>query len=436
MVAAVGGFLFGYDLGIISGVNIFLEKAFSLTADQLGWVTGSALLGCMFGPLLGGLLSDRLGRKRTLILAGLLFAGGAIGSAQPRTILEFDLYRFLGGIGVGLASVASPMFIAEMSPSKIRGALVTVNQLAIVTGLMCSVLVSYWLSFGGHWGWMLASNAFPVPFLVVGLLLVPDSPRWLAQKMRTAEAIRVLTLIGGRQNAETEIAAITASLQETGTLRELLRPGLRLALVIACALAIFQQITGVSILLMYTPIIFQKAGSLSVSDAISQNVWVAGWNVCCTIVSMLVVDRLGRRPLLLAGTAGMAIGLGLMGLFFHLKLTGNYILLTMFVCVGAYIMSLAPLAWLIMSEIFPNHLRGRAMAIGSTCVWTASFLTARYFPLLMQKCEDVVGTPAVAFWVFAGVCVAAFLFSAVFVPETKGRTLEEIGASWTKIPHS
>jgi SP family arabinose:H+ symporter-like MFS transporter len=432
MIAAVGGFLFGYDMAIISGAMIFLKAQFALTPGQLGFATGSALLGCMVGPIVGGKLSDQFGRKRTLILSGLLFAMGAIGTSLPRNIIEFNLFRFIGGMGVGLASVVSPMYIAEISPAHIRGRLVTINQLAIVTGLLCSVMVSYWLSFGGHWRWMFASNSLPVPLFIAGLLLVPESPRWLVQENRLDEAMNVLTSIEGRPNAEIEMKAIHDTTQEGATLKELLHPGIRRALFIACALAIFQQITGVSILMMYMPYIFQKAGFPGASDAIFQNVILSVWNVFCTLAALLVVDRLGRRPLLLWGTAGMAMGLALMGAFFHCQAGGIYVVLTMFLSVGAYVVSLAPLGWLIMSEIFPNRLRGQAMGVATVCLWAASFLTANYFPPMVAWCESRYGTPAVAFWIYSGICALAFLFSLFSVPETKGRTLEEIGASWTK----
>jgi sugar porter (SP) family MFS transporter len=431
-VAAVGGFLFGYDLSIISGAMLFLKPEFGLTPDQVGLAIGSALLGCVAGPILGGTLSDRWGRKPTLIFAGLLFAAGAIGTALPINVFQFDLFRFLGGIGVGLASVVSPMFIAEVSPPRIRGALVTVNQLAIVVGLTCAVIVSYFLSFGEHWRWMLASNAVPVPIFVIGLLFVPESPRWMAQKDRPQEALDVLTLIDGSENAEHEMRDILASVAEQGTWRELFRPGIRFAMCIACSLAVFQQITGASILTMYMPTIFQEAGFDRPSDAIWQNVIMSLWYVFCTIVALAAVDRLGRKPLLLLGTLGMSLGMVVLGALFHWHATGVYVVLTMFLVMGAYLVSLAPLAWLIMSEIFPNRLRGKAMAVASVCVWTASFLTANFFPPMVDWFKTTLGSPAMAFWIYALVSAVAFLFSWVVVPETKGRTLEEIGASWNR----
>jgi sugar porter (SP) family MFS transporter len=451
MVAAVGGFLFGYDLAIISGVNIFLSKVFSLSDNELGWATASALLGCMFGPIIGGTFCDRLGRRRTLILSGLLFAAGAIGTAVPSQhlfrifggegsrlaaavspMLVFKLFRFFGGIGVGLASVASPMFIAEMSPARIRGALVTVNQLAIVVGSACAVLVSYGLSFGEHWRWMLASNAVPVPIFIVGLLLVPESPRWLAQKNRRREAIDALTLIGGRASAETELTTILASSGQQGSWSELLQSGMRFALFIACSLAAFQQFTGASILFEYMPIVFQGAGFPNPSEAIFPSVILNVWYIVCTVAALLLVDRLGRKPLLLIGAVGMAAGMTLLGSLFHFHKTGVCVVVTMFLVMGAYLVSFAPLAWLVMSEIFPNRLRGKAMTVASVCVWVASFLTTKYFPPMVGYFKLTFGSPAMVFWIYAGVSLAAFFFSLFVVPETKGRTLEELGASWTR----
>jgi sugar porter (SP) family MFS transporter len=428
----VGGFLFGYDLQIISGVKLYIVPEFGLKPFGEGFAMASALLGCMAGPILGGMLSDRWGRKPTLIFSGLLFAAGSIGSALPTNILELDLFRFLGGVGVGLASVVSPMFIAEVSPPRIRGALVTVNQLAIVVGLACAAVVAYYLSFGGHWRWMLASNAVPVPIFIVGLLLVPESPRWMAQRNRRKEALDVLTLIDGRQHAESEMQDILASAQEEGGWKELLRPGLRFAMLIACSLAVFQQITGASILTMYMPAIFQDAGYPNKSDAIFLNMMMSGWYVICTITALAAVDRLGRKPLLLLGTLGMTVGMAVLGVLFHRQAPGMYVIFTMALVMGAYMVSVAPLTWLIMSEIFPNRLRGKAMGVASVCVWTASSLATFCFPPMVDWFKTSFGTPAMAFWIYAVISAAAFLFSLFVVPETKGRTLEEIGASWNK----
>jgi sugar porter (SP) family MFS transporter len=431
-VAAVGGFLFGYDLQIIAGVKLYVEEEFKLGSYGVGFAMASALLGCMAGPLLGGMLSDRWGRKPTLIFSGVLFVIGSIGSAMPSNIVEFDIFRFLGGVGVGLASVVSPMFIAEVSPPRMRGALVTINQLAIVVGLACAAIVAYYLSFGGHWRWMLASNAAPVPLFVLGLFLVPESPRWMAQRNRRQEAIDVLTRIDGQSHAETEMRDIEESTREEGRWSDLLLPGLRFALLIACILGVFQQVTGASILTMYMPTIFQDAGYPDKSDVIFFNMMMSAWYVLCTIAALIVVDRLGRKPLMLSGTLVMTLGMALVGWMFYRQAPGMQVICAMAIVMGAYMFSVAPLTWLIMSEIFPNRLRGKAMGIASVFVWTASSLTTFGFPPMVEWFKNALGTPAMAYWIFAILSFTAFLFSLLIVPETKGRTLEEIGASWTK----
>jgi sugar porter (SP) family MFS transporter len=431
-VAAVGGFLFGYDLQVISSVKLYIEKEFELGSWGVGFAVASALFGCMAGTQLGGVLSDRWGRKSTLIFSGVLFIAGSIGAALPTSIFEFDLFRFLGGVGVGLASVVSPMFIAEISPPRIRGALVTVNQLAIVTGLACAAVVSYYLSLGDHWRWISASNAAPVPIFIIGLLLVPESPRWLLQKNRRQEAMEVLTKIDGRGHAETEMKEIVDSSQDEGNWKELLQPGLRVALAIACILGVFQQITGASILTQYMPTVFKAAGYPKESDAIFFNMIMSGWYMVCTITALIVVDRLGRKPLMMLGTLGMTVGMAIVGAMFHWHAPGLTVIYPMALVMGAYMVSVAPLTWLIMSEIFPNRLRGKAMGIASICVWTASAAATFSFPPMVEWFENSLGSSAMAYWIYAVVSAAAFLFAWLVVPETKGRTLEEIGASWNK----
>jgi len=433
-VAAVGGFLFGYDLSIVSGAVIFLKKEFNLTPSEVGFVVSSAVIGCLLGPpIIGAGFSDWLGRKKVLLVTAMIFGVGAVGTAIPRNLTEFNFFRILGGVGVGVASIVSPMYISEIAPAWLRGRLVTVNQLAIVTGSLASIIVSYLLSFTESWRWMFASEAVPVLLLLAGLTLVPESPRWLIEKHRDAEALAVLAKIEGVVYAQREMEEIRGSFrQESGTFSELLRPGMRTALFIAVMLAILQQFTGVSPLLFYTPIVFQKAGFEQASDAILQSIIVNVWNLICTVAAFGLVDRLGRRPLLLVGCSGMALGLSLMGLIFHYDLKGIWIVLVMFLCVGSYVISLAPLAWLIMSEIFPNRIRGRAMAIASFALWLAAFIGAQTFPLLVSSIEGAFGTAAGVFWIYAAVCVFAIIFGWLMVPETKGKSLEEISRSWLR----
>lgn len=434
MVAAVGGFLFGYDLAVISGAIIFLKKYFSLNPTQMGFAVSCAMLGCIAGPILGGTLSDRLGRKKTLMMTASLFAVGAVGTALCGGLWQFNAFRILGGIGVGLASVVSPMYIAEVAPARIRGGLVTLNQLAIVVGVIASYIVSYCLSLSGGpeiWRWMFASACVPVILLLIGLSFVPESPRWLAGKNRKKEALSILIKIDGQESAAAELDDIAASLTErSGTFLELFKPGIRTALLIAVCLAAFQQFTGASPLSFYTPVIFQNAGFTSASSALQQSLIVNVWNLICTVFTIWFIDRFGRRPLLLGGTALMAVGLVLMGLFFYLHLSGYYVMAMMLFISAAYGASLAPLAWLIMSEIFPTQLRGRAMAVASVVLWVSAYTGAQIVPPLISFFERVQGTGAGVFWLFACVCVVAFLFSWRMVPETKGRTLEEIGRRW------
>ena len=433
-IAAMGGFLFGYDLDVIIGALIFLQKQFLLDPKQTGFAVSCASIGCIIGPLFGGPTADRLGRKNTLLVTALIFSVGTIGTVFPRTIAQFDFFRIVGGVGIGLASVTSPMYIAEIAPARLRGRLVTVNQLAIVVGALSSIIISYFLSHTGNWRAMFAYELVPVLLFLVGLFFVPESPRWLLEKKRVEDARRVLEKIYLSASAvEQELEVmLQAGLEEVGTFAELLRPGIRKALLIAAALAIFQQMTGASPLTFYLPIIFQQAGFKSASDAIFQTVLLNVWDVFCTILAMWLVERLGRRPLLLIGITGMGCSLTLVGFFFARHATGEIVVAVMMLCIGFYIISLAPLAWLIMSEIFPTRLRGKAMAVASIFLWAATFAGAQILPVLSDFMQKHFSSIAGVFWTFAVVCIIALVFCWYMVPETKGRSLEEIGRSWTQ----
>jgi sugar porter (SP) family MFS transporter len=433
-IAAVGGFLFGYDLDVMVGAIIFLQKQFGLNPVQTGFAVSCATIGCIIGPLVGGPLADLVGRKRTLIGTALIFSIGTVGTVFPKTITQFDVFRVVGGLGVGLASVTSPMYIAEISPSRLRGRLVTINQLAIVVGALTSIIVSYFLSARENWRGMFAYELVPVILFFIGLSFVPESPRWLFEKKRIEEARKVLGKIyRSAAGIEQEFQIMhQTSHEEAGTFAELLRPGIRKALLIAAALAVFQQMTGASPLTFYMPIIFQQAGFKNASDAIFQTVVLNVWDVFCTLLAMWLVERLGRRPLLLIGISGMGTSLALMGFFFAHHATGEFVVLVMMLCIGFYIISLAPLAWLIMSEIFPTRLRGKAMAVASIFLWAATFVGTQIVPSLSAFMQKNFNSIAGVFWLFSVVCVVALVFSWYMVPETKGRSLEEIGQSWTK----
>jgi MFS transporter, SP family, arabinose:H+ symporter len=435
LVAAVGGFLLTYDIVIMSGAIIFLKRQFGLTPFAVGFAMTSAMIACFFSPSLGGWLSDTIGRKKTLFFAAALFGLAAVGTALPRTILEFNIFRIIGGFGVGAASVVSPMYIAEVSPAPIRGRLVLINQLAFVVGALISYLVAYLLSFSGNWRWMFGSTAVPVACFLAGILFIPESPRWLVQRGRVNDALNILTRINGRESAQSELVLIQESLIQKGyKLSDLLAPGIRRALLIAVGLAVLQQFDGVTVLIFYAPMIMQRAGFPHASEAIGVTMIVGLWNFICTLTAVWLVDRVGRRPLLLIGTLGMALGLTLMGLFFALHMTGLIVPIILMVAVASYVMSIAPVAWLIMSEIFPNHMRGKGMAVASTGLWIASFVANLVFPLMTASSEKYLGSAAGAFWLFALICAGTFVFSYRLVPETKGKSLEEIGTSWAKAP--
>ena len=311
--------------------------------------------------------------------------------------------------------------------------MVTLNQLAVVVGALFSIIVAYFLSHDAAWRWMFASECVPAVALSIGLGYVPESPRWLMQANLVGTARSVLIRINGREAAERELEEIYESIStEGGSWRELLSPGIRTALAVAVGLAVFQQFTGISTLLVYAPFIFQNAGFLHASDAILQAVILNVWNLICTIAAFWLVDRVGRRPLLIVGTAVMAASLAAMGLLFHLRVSGIPWIVVLFVGVAAYSTSLAPLTWLIMSEMFPTRIRGRAMAIAAVSLWIAFFIVNQLYPAAVAFFERSYGSAAALFEIFSVVCLAAVVFTYLFVPETKGRTLEEIASSWSR----
>jgi SP family arabinose:H+ symporter-like MFS transporter len=433
-VASVGGLLFGYDLSIIGPALLYLKDAFHLNGAAEGFAMGSAAIGCLFGPLLAVGLSDSWGRQKTLFLAAVLYGICAVGTALAGGIAAFDAFRFLGGVGVGLSSVVSPMYIAEIAPAHIRGRLVTINNLAIVAGSFVAILVAYSLARSnpaGNWRWMFASQIVPVMGLMAGLCFVPNSPRWLAQAGRFGEASQILERVNGAAQAAIELKAIHESLDsDSGSWRELFQTGTRRAVCIAAGLACFQQVTGASILFAYAPEVLRNAGFVRQADAIGATVFLQLWNILATLLAIWLVDRVGRRPLLLVGVAGMFVGLACLGLGFEFSLSALHLLLIFLVAIGMYLVSLAPLTWLIMSEIFPTRLRGKAMALASFVLWVSFYLGVQLFPVMRNYFTDNFHNMAGVFYLFASVCVLAFVFCLRMVPETNGRTLEEIAGSW------
>ncbi|MEI7551507.1 MAG: sugar porter family MFS transporter [Verrucomicrobiota bacterium] len=434
LVAAVGGFLFGYDLSLISGAIIFLKTEFALTPGWVGLVMGSAILGCPFGPLMGVWLADAIGRKRTLVLAGVLFMASAIGCALAGHIVAFIVWRFVGGMGVGLASTVSPMFIAEIAPAHLRGRLVMVFQLAVGIGLSMSVFVDYLLSYGGHWRWMFATQAVPVVIFMLGLMFVPESPRWLAAVGRVKEALAVLVRINGPTQGGQVMKEIQEELlEESGGFSELFRPGVRLALLIGIGLMVYSQIDGVNMIILYTPTLFVAAGITNAPDAILNSVYLDAWILICTGVAFWLIRVFPRRNILIGGGFGMVVGHILMFLSFTYRLPPLLALAAMLVPVASYVLTLGPLSWVVISEMFPNRVRGKAMCIATCSMFAASFITANLFPVVMQRFIDRFGQPGATFLIFAGICAAGTVFVWRMLPETKDKTLEEMSRFWLRL---
>jgi SP family arabinose:H+ symporter-like MFS transporter len=435
-VAAVGGFLFGYDLLIINGAQIFLRDYFHLSPGELGFATSSAILGCVAGPTLGAYLCDRLGRKSTLIIAALLFAAGAVGTGIPRSITAFNVFRIIGGVGVGLASLASPLYIAEIAPAPRRGRLGIMYQLAITVGATAAVVVAWWIArsvpdIAVNWRWMFASMLVPVVAFVALLLAVPQSPRWLVGQNRPAEALAILTKINGPAAAQKDLAEIQASLQvESGSLAELFQPGIRTALLTGILLGLFNNWTGWSGVAYYLPTLFQMGGYADASDAIGVTVVPIAAHFFLTFVAIWLVDRVGRRPLWLWTSAAMIGCLVLMGLVFHYQVQGPVVILMLLLIAVPHAVGFGPLPWLMMSEIYPTRIRARAVSISTTFLWIAGFTGTLAFPTLAKVSEQRIGSVAGIFWMYAVICVGALMFGWKLLPETKNRSLEEIGQSW------
>ncbi len=428
-VAAISGLLFGFDIAVINGAIIFIRDQFRLSELQTEIAASSLLAGCVLGASVGGVLSDRFGRRRTLVFSALLFAVSSIGAALPRNLTEFTIARFIGGIAIGVASLLAPLYIAEVSPPRIRGRLVGLNQMTIVTGILMAYTVNWLLAGIGPsgWRWMFAAAAIPSVLFFVALLFVPESPRWLTEFGRSEEALVTLRRVSGSQMAQAQLKQIKEAIaQEGGSLRELLRPGLRTALIIGIVLAVLQQITGINTVLFYGSIIFKDHASSGQSSALFANVFVGAVNFVSTIVALWIIDKVGRRALLMFSAASMAVAEIALGIAFLIQPPpGNLILGIILFCAASFAVGLGPGVWVVMSELFPTRIRGRAMSIATVSLWVACVaLTATFLSLV-----SALG-PSGAFWLYSTMCVTMFVFVWRVVPETKGKTLEEIEQMW------
>jgi sugar porter (SP) family MFS transporter len=428
--AAVGGLLFGYDTAAISGAVIFIKQQFSLSTFPEELVVGMVLVGAATAALGGGRLSDRLGRRATLMLTSVIFILGALICAFAGSFTILLVGRTVVGVGIGLASTTVPVYISEVSPPNARGWQVSLFQLAITIGILVAYMVDYAFAGSGGWRWMLGLAAVPGLLLGLGMLYLPESPRWLAKHGQTDKALKILGRIRGTSNVAAEFQEIQSTLSqggEHGSWSELLSPAVRPALVVGVGLAVFQQITGINTVIYYAPTILQSAGISSASGAILATAGIGVVNVVMTLVSMWLIDKMGRRPLLLTGTAGIVITLGILG-FAFLKPGGSLAqvaVVTLMAYVASFAISLGPIFWLLIAEIYPLKIRGVAEGTAAASNWAANLLVSLTFLTLVQALG-----PTRTFWLYALFGVAAWIFSYYLVPETKGRTLEQIEQSF------
>ncbi len=426
LVAALGGFLFGYDTGVISGALLFIKPAFHASAFQLQAIIGSLLLGAMVGAVASGYLAEAMSRKWTKVLSGCIYFGAALWSAFASGTTELIAARFILGLSVGTASFVAPMYIAEIAPRRIRGGLVSFNQLMIVAGILMAYIVDFlFKGVGGNWRWMLGLGAIPGIALAVGMIMMPHSPRWLLERGRDDEARAVLERVHRRSDSiEDEMNDIRRVVAQEGSLRDIIGPRVRPMLIVGLALAIFQQIVGINTVIYYAPTILRFTGS-SVSSAITQTVFIGLTNVIFTVVAVLLLDRFGRRVFLLVGTVGLIVSLLVLGLFFGAPGVRHAVpdlaLIALIVYIASFAIGLGPVFWLMISEIFPLHLRSPAMALCTVTNWAFNFLVSFTF-LSLVGALGRTGT----FLLYAAVGLIALTFFATRVPETSGRSLEEI----------
>jgi len=439
IVAALGGLLFGYDTAVISGGIGFLRAYFSLDAAETGWAASSALTGCLIGAAIAGWISDLSGRKRALMIAAILFTVSGVWSALADSLSSFALARIIGGVGIGMASLVCPLYIAEIAPAASRGKLVSINQFAIVSGILVVYFVNYFIANANTepwniqygWRWMFGSETLPAVVFLVLLFVVPESPRWLVKQGKNESALGTLTRLGGKEHADRELASIREVIaQERGTTTQLFQPGMRIILVIGVVLAILQQVTGINVFMYYAPEIFKQLGS-GTNAALLQTIIIGAVNLTFTIVALYTIDRFGRKPLMIIGSTGMGLSLAALGLAAYLQKTELWVLLFILGYIASFALSMGPVVWVVLSEIFPTHIRGRAMAIATLTLWAANYLVSQTFPMINESPWLVENFHhAAPFWLYALFCLVTIVFVVMFVPETKGKSLEEIEQMW------
>ncbi len=443
LVSALGGLLFGYDYVVIGGAKPFYEPYFGISGSAFwqGWTMSCALVGCLGGAVLSGWLSDKFGRKRLLILSAAMFIVASLGTGSAGSLTAFIWFRMFGGAAIGLASNLSPMYIAEVTPAKVRGRFVSLNQLTIVIGILAAQLINWRIakpvpvsstlsdilnSWNGQTGWryMFYACAVPASLFFILIWLVPESPRWLAKNdKKRLIAHSILKRIGGSDYADIEMSSINETLESSGKnqdFKELLKPGISGILVIGIVIAVFQQWCGINVIFNYAQEIFANAG-YSVSDTLFNIVITGSVNLIFTFVGMFLVDKLGRKGLMLFGSAGLALIFAITGSMYFFHIQGLPLLILVVTAIACYSMTLAPVTWVVLSEIFPNRIRGLAMSVATFALWAACFVLTYTFPLLNQMLK-ASGT----FWIYGLICIFGFWFILKKLPETRGKTLEEL----------
>jgi MFS transporter, SP family, arabinose:H+ symporter len=430
LIATMGGLMFGFDIAIISGAVPFIQPYFGWNELQLGWGVSSLLVGAIIGAFGSGVLSDIYGRKKVLIVVALFFAVSCTLTALARSSVIFISARLFGGLAVGAASVLSPMYVAEVAPAKNRGMLVSIYQLAIVFGILCSYTINYGLhNIDNNWRWMFATGIVPSVLFFVGLLFIPESPRWLYKAGRKEESLKVLTRIGGESLAKIEILEIAESLKGSTasvSISELFKPSARKVMLIGFILAVFVQISGINTVIDYAPKILLAAG-VEINNALLQTSLVGLINFIFTFVAILFIDKVGRRSLYLIGSRGMVITLLMLAVSFFLKMEGIFTLICILMFITFFASCIGPVFWTLVSEIFPNRIRGKALAFASFTQWIFNFLVVLLFPHFLAS----VGG-AKTFLFLALMSLLQWLFTYMYVPETKGKSLEEIEQLWNK----
>lgn len=454
LVVALAGLLFGYDTGVISGSQMYFTEYFSLSPAQQGWAVGSALYGCLLGALMAGAATRHFGRKLTLIVSAILFVISAWGSGAAESLQPLAIYRLIGGLGVGMASMAAPMYIAEISPAALRGRMVSLYQLAVVIGFFVVFLASYYIGGGQThgmseaelaalhqqnleqgWRWMLWSELPVAGAFLLLLLTVPESPRWLVMQNQSVKAEKILQQLNGAEQAQREMVEINRDLhvEEGASVWQQLRGPLKIALLVGVALSICQQITGINAILYYGADIFSNALGYGPEDALKQQLWLGAVNLLATFVAIYTVDAWGRKPLLVVGLIGMFIGLTTLALTLMTGTMGVVSLVGVLVFIGAFALSMGPVVWVMLSEIFPNQVRAQALSIAVAAQWLFNALVASAFPVVNGSALNTeMFSGALPYLVFAAFCLLTLWFVWQLVPETRGRSLEQMHQLWHK----